>query len=295
MVDLYTFVLVGGGYNRYFDFPGQASLVLTPDQIPGSPTMKPPTTSATWVSGPGFGRSKVTTKVGLEPAELALSVYGGPSDTINGQTWQDSVHQGAFDGAYVELDRLFIPFTSDFLDTSLGAIIWFYGKVAEVEVARSEVKFTVKSLLNMLQEQQMPRRLWSAPCSHIFGDAGCGYDRYNGRNALGQGTGAGLLNIVAQSGSGFFNIVADQNIANYYSLGTATCFSGLNSGMSRTIDWVGGTNISLKRQFPNSVNAGDAFQLLPGCDHSVGTCNNVFNNLLRYGGMPYIPQPELAL
>jgi uncharacterized phage protein (TIGR02218 family) len=296
MVDLYTFVLVGGGYNRYFDFPGTANLVLTPAQIPGSPTMRPPTASATWVRGPGFGRSKVSTKIGLQPAELLISVYGGSSDTINGQTWQNSVDQGAFDGAYVELDRLFMKPGSVFPDTSLGGIVWFYGKVAEVEVSRSEVKITVKSLLNMLQEQQMPRRLWAAPCSHIFGDAGCGYDRYDGRNALSQDTGAGVIVIYAQDGSGFFNIVTNwQVIPNYYSLGTATCIGGVNNGLSRTIDNVGGPNVYLKRQFPHSVNTGDSFQLLPGCDHSVFTCNNVFKNLLRYGGMPYIPAPELAL
>ncbi|MBV8777226.1 MAG: phage BR0599 family protein, partial [Alphaproteobacteria bacterium] len=35
--------------------------------------------------------------------------------------------------------------------------------------------------------------------------------------------------------------------------------------------------------------------LLPGCDHTVATCQSTFNNLSHFGGFPYIPPPELAV
>jgi hypothetical protein len=43
------------------------------------------------------------------------------------------------------------------------------------------------------------------------------------------------------------------------------------------------------------VMPGDDFTLLPGCDHSLPTCENVFDNVIHYGGEPYIPPPENAV
>src|ERR1700738_4852068 len=37
------------------------------------------------------------------------------------------------------------------------------------------------------------------------------------------------------------------------------------------------------------------FQLLPGCDRTLSTCTNLFNNVILYGGFPYIPTPETAV
>jgi hypothetical protein len=40
---------------------------------------------------------------------------------------------------------------------------------------------------------------------------------------------------------------------------------------------------------------GDQFQLLPGCDRTLATCTNVFNNAIHFGGFPFIPTPETAV
>jgi hypothetical protein len=40
---------------------------------------------------------------------------------------------------------------------------------------------------------------------------------------------------------------------------------------------------------------GDQFKLLPGCDRTLSTCTNVFNNAIHFGGFPYIPTPETAI
>lgn len=38
-----------------------------------------------------------------------------------------------------------------------------------------------------------------------------------------------------------------------------------------------------------SFEAGDLLELYPGCDHTMQTCNDTFNNIPNYGGMPFIP------
>jgi uncharacterized phage protein (TIGR02218 family) len=236
--------------------------------------------------------------VGIQPTELDILAYAGPADIIGGEPWQAFAISGNFDNAIVELDRLFMPpapTSPPALDLSLGAIVWFYGKVADVEVSRTTVHIHVKSLLNILQEQQMPRRLFQSGCNHVFGDPMCGYDRVNGNNAQGNHVGPGQIAGTALAGSGPTFIISNINPDQVYAQGTCTFVSGANSGTSRAVDGISGSMFSLKRAFSYPVQVGDVFDLLPGCDHTVNTCNNVFNNLLNYGGFPYIPPPELAL
>ena len=58
---------------------------------------------------------------------------------------------------------------------------------------------------------------------------------------------------------------------------------------------VGGTNVTVKAAFLYPIAAGDQFELLPGCDRTIATCTNVFNNATHFGGFPYIPTPETAV
>ena len=51
----------------------------------------------------------------------------------------------------------------------------------------------------------------------------------------------------------------------------------------------------MKLAFLSPVEVGDQFQLLPGCDRTLATCQSVFNNAIHFGGFPYIPTPETAV
>jgi hypothetical protein len=53
--------------------------------------------------------------------------------------------------------------------------------------------------------------------------------------------------------------------------------------------------VTVKLAFLSPVAAGDQFQLLPGCNRTLATCTNVFNNAVHFGGFPYIPTPETAV
>ena len=71
---------------------------------------------------------------------------------------------------------------------------------------------------------------------------------------------------------------------------------GGNAGYSRTISsFVSEGAVTVKLAFLSPVAAGDQFQLLPGCDRTLATCTNVFNNAIHFGGFPYIPPPETAV
>ncbi len=291
--DLYTLALVTGEVLRYSG--GTTALTLPAASFPAGSLNAGG--RAEFALGPRFGRSKVTTKIGVEATELDIMVFAGAGDLIGATPFAEAVRVGLFDGATVELDRFFAPPAgSGSLNTSLGAIVWFYGRVAECEIGRSAIAIKVKSLMNLLAIQQMPRRLYGASCTHAFGDAMCGYGRNGGRNAAGGATGFGAVAVAALAGSTQARIATGftPGVATAYDQGTIMATAGANLGASRTIARLTGGIAYLLQPLLSPVAVGDTFKLLPGCDHTVATCNGTFDNLLRYGGFPYIPPPETA-
>jgi hypothetical protein len=309
--DLYTFNLVGIGLVRYADYP-LAQLAIPQSSFPDPNSLNYGTGTSTFIRGPRFGRTKVSTKVGIEPAEVDIECFAAPvfaaepENTIGDLSFQQFALLGGFDGAIVEIDRFFFPangstlgpgdgFTGP-LNFSLGSIIWFYGKMADVNIERSKITFKVKALINVLQQQQMPRRIFQAGCTHIFGDAMCAYNRVDGKNALGTSTGFGAETILAAAGSSQTDIILASGASYDFAQGSCAGLSGANNGITRGIlSNTTSTVIVLSRPFPFSVAVGDGFQLLPGCDHTLSTCNGTFQNILRFGGFPYIPPPEISV
>ena len=294
-VDLYTFALTSGEVLRW----SGSDMALTVPAVGFPVGSINHGADHTFALGPRFGRSKVTTKIGVQPAELDIEIIAGANDLVGTFPIAEAVRLGIFDGATVELDRLFAPpqaSGSGALDTSLGTLLWFYGRVADCDVGRSMIAIKVKSLMNLLAIQQMPRRLYGASCTHIFGDAMCGYDRVAGKNALGTSTGNGQATVTAAAGTTQGLITCTGAVAAIYNEGTITGATGANTGYRRTIANLGsGSQIGLFKAFLFPIAIGDTFTVLPGCDHTMATCNGTYQNLGRNGGFPYIPPPELAV
>jgi hypothetical protein len=293
--DLYTFALTTGEVFRYTS--GNALLAVPAAGFPsGSINVG---AERSFALGPRFGRSKITTKIGIEPTELEIDVLAGPDDFMGTTTFAEAARVGIFDGATVELDRFFAPpqaAGSGPLDTSLGCLLWFYGRVAECEIGRSRITIRVKSLINLLAMQQVPRRLYQASCNHVFGDVMCGYDRALGKNSVGALTGIGATTVTALPGSNQAQIATSfaPSPATAYDEGTITALSGANSGATRTIAALTSGVVRLLKPWLSPVSVSDTFQLLPGCDHTTQTCQTVLQNIVRYGGFPYVPPPESA-
>jgi hypothetical protein len=287
VTDLYTFALATGEVLRYSGWT--SALQIRGTLFPAGSLNYNALDYTDFALGPRFGRSKLATRIGVAPTELDIEIFAGESDTIGTLSFTDAVRLGLFVGAAIELDRLFAPPAPDAsggLDTSLDALVWFYGRVAECDAGRSSIHIKVKSLMNLLATQQMPRRLYQAACTHVFGDAMCGFDR----NTLAQ-TAAAL----AGSTQSEIRTALSPSPATLFDQGTMTGISGANTGLTRTIrQMIGGVAYPFKAWlYP--VMAGDTFRFLPGCDHTVAACQSTFNNLARYGGFPYIPPPETAV
>lgn len=62
----------------------------------------------------------------------------------------------------------------------------------------------------------------------------------------------------------------------------------LQSGAARFIVKHNGSTLTINRPFLEST-VGLNVDIFPGCDHLRSTCSIKFNNVLNYGGFPYIP------
>src|SRR6266851_1263666 len=81
------------------------------------------------------------------PLAIPGTAFPTGSLNYNALTYAEAVRVGLFDGATVELDRFFAPSgpnSASVLDTSLGAIVWFTGRVADTDVGRSKIQMKVK-------------------------------------------------------------------------------------------------------------------------------------------------------
>ena len=269
MADLYTFTLVGGAtILRYSAAP-------TPIVANGY----------LFAVGPKFERSKTKVVIGTQVDEFDIKIYPEATDLIGSTPFLEAAWLGQFDGGLVQLERAFMGADAGgYGDTSAGTVILFSGRISDIDCSRTGVEMKCRSHLELLNIQ-MPRRLWQSSCTHVFGDAMCLFNR----SSL-----AAMFS--AANGSTTTVIQGAPTTATPYAQGTIIGITGGNAGYSRTISsFVSGGTLTVKLAFLSSVAVGDQFQLLPGCDRTLATCTNVFNNAVHFGGFPYIPTPETAV
>ena len=265
MADLYTVTLIGGSVLRYSAAP--TALFAN---------------GYTFALGPKFERSKIKVVIGTQVDELEVRIYTEPTDLIGGVPFLQAAWQGQLDGALLQLERAFMP---TYGDTSPGTVILFTGRISDIDCSRTGIELICRSHLELLNIQ-MPRRLWQSSCTHTFGDAMCQFDRSTMQATFSAGPGSSEAQIATS---------ISLTPSNLYIQGTIIGVTGANAGSSRTVANIAGGRVYVKLAFLSPILVGDQFQLLPGCDRTLSTCTNVFNNAIHFGGFPFIPTPETAV
>jgi uncharacterized phage protein (TIGR02218 family) len=269
MADLYTFTLIGGA--RILRYSAAPTPIVANGFL--------------FAVGPKFERSKTKVVIGTQVDELDIKIYPEPTDLVGSTPFLEAAWQGQFDGALLQLERVFMGAAGGgYGDTSAGTVILFSGRISDIDCSRTGIEMKGRSHLELLNIQ-MPRRLWQSSCTHVFGDAMCLFNR----SSL-------AATFPAASGSTTTVIQGTPTTTTPYAQGTIIAVTGGNAGYSRTIsNFVSGAAVTVKLAFLSPVAVGDQFQLLPGCDRTLATCTNVFNNAVHFGGFPYIPTPETAV
>jgi uncharacterized phage protein (TIGR02218 family) len=268
MADLYTFTLAGGA--RVLRYSAAPTAIVANGYL--------------FTAGPKFERSKTKVVIGTQVDELDIKIHPDATDLVGSAPFLKAAWQGQFDGAVLQLERAFMGAEGGYGDTTAGTVILFSGRISDIDCSRTGIQIKCRSHLELLNIQ-MPRRLWQSSCTHVFGDAMCLFNR----SSL-------AVTFAAGSGSTTTVIRGAPMTTTPYTQGTIIAVTGANAGYSRTISsFVSGGAVTVKLAFLSPVAAGDQFQLLPGCDRTLATCTNVFNNADHFGGFPYIPTPETAV
>lgn len=277
--DLWTINLVSGVTLRYCSGDGDISangfLYSSGGQI-----------------GPYWDRTDSKAKchwaVGTSVDTLVVDCIPGQA-TVLGEPFLQAVRGGVFDGAEMMLERAYMP---SYGDTQYGVINMFVGRVAEVFSGRSLATFNINSHLELLN-LQFPRNVAQTSCLNNLGDTPCGVNlaTYTQTATV---TGVPTL-------SAFSATMAATKPAGSYDQGTIDFTSGVLDGYTATIltGAISGTTIDIVMNgpLPSLPSAGDTFNITYGCNKSLTDSNGCpkFSNQARYRGMPFTPQPSVAV
>ena len=260
--------------------------------------------------GPYFeevsSRARGHWKIGLDPDTWEVRIAPTTVDpitgtaypaTIYGQPWLLAVRAGALDGASIAIHRGYIaswpqPWispvpASDTVAANTLLILknLFAGRVATIDCGRTGAVIKFNSWLDVFQ-RPMPHNLYDTSCRWTLFDAGC---------TLSRGSFSASGTVVSVTDDANFTTNLTSQATDYFTLGMITWVTGQNTPYSKSIvKYTAGPTggIQLRAPMLFAINSGDTFTAYAGCDKSMNTCNNTFNNLANFGGFPFIPPPE---
>lgn len=261
--DLYTITLVGGGVLRY---TGADKLM--------------PWGGSTFLVGPLIKRGRTRLQVGIQVDSLDITLSAPDTVQVNNRPIMSFIAAGGLDGARIKLERAFMP--TWFVDP-VGVLHMFSGRVNDVSTGRYEARVSVQSDLELL-DTQVPRNLYQPGCVNSLYGTACGVNRaaFTVTSSVSSGT--------TPSRSRFGTPLAQAT--GHFDLGVVAFTAGPNTGVSRTVRSFAGGVVETIAPFPFTPSVGDTFTIVPGCDLTVATCTNRFNNKPRFRGFPFIPKPE---
>jgi hypothetical protein len=143
-------------------------------------------------TGPLVQGLRYKASVGLEVDKQQVTIAARPTDLVFGAPILNAIRQGAFDGATVQRDRVFLAAAGG---TVIGGVTLFHGRVATIDsVGRTLAQITVASDLVVL-DYDMPHNLYSPTCVHTLYDSGCGVVRgaFSASGSVGAGSNPNLI------------------------------------------------------------------------------------------------------
>ena len=156
-------------------------------------------------------------------------------------------------------------------------LVFWKGRISNAEVSEGIIELTCESIFTSLRRPGIRAR-YQRNCRHSLYGPGCGLNRANFET---QGTISAYDNLV-------LTIPEAQTQANNWYLGGLIEFSddSLRFITSHISDKI---TISRHSRFLTEAVLPVAIKLYPGCDRTITTCHNKFNNLDNQGGFRWIP------
>jgi uncharacterized phage protein (TIGR02218 family) len=160
-------------------------------------------------------------------------------------------------------------------------VIWA-GRVLSVAWQEDKVKMTCQSLFTRLKQPGL-RRLYGKSCPHLL------YAQGPGQCNVVAETFRVPVTITAVSGITVTSADFDTFPDGYFVGGKLSIETSPGIFEQRGIQLHVGPTVTMTHALSNFV-PGLTVDAYPGCDKTIETCHNKFNNVLNFGGTPYIPQ-----
>lgn len=194
---------------------------------------------------------------------------------------ESDILAGKFDDAVVEAAWC------SWQNPSFGKVVIFLGKVADIQF--NETGFEAEIMSFMKQLELNIGQVYTSSCRHaLFGTAEVGKVGFCGANPASFTFSGAIASIQTQRWKFTVSGAAAGQTDGYYSNGTVTFTSGLNSGISAVIKRQIGNVVELMLPTGRILTVGDAFTIQAGCDRTFDTCKTKFSNGANFGGFPHI-------
>jgi uncharacterized phage protein (TIGR02218 family) len=226
----------------------------------------------TYKASTGYARSAIRATLGFTPDNLELSGALASSAIV-----ASDVRAGIWDYAVVEV------FYCNWADLTQGTGKLGKGKLGKIKDGRNGFVAELLGLASHLS--QAIGRVYTPACNADLGDARC------------------AISLVAFTKTGAITSVtskrafADSGRAEadgYFDGGKLTWLTGNNAGLKmevKTFLHAGGA-FALQLPMPFSVQVGDTYSAIHGCDKTPATCSGTFSNIVNFRGFPTVPGPR---
>lgn len=219
---------------------------------------------------------------GLQKVRMALTNNTEVSNQEIASAWVDAPEEdlmsGKFDSATINVGW------ASWKHPEYGIMTVFNGALGEISWTDAGFKADIFSQMKVLE--QNIGDVFTANCRHVLfsedGPRTIGACNVNDVDF----TYTGLITSVIKARWEFNTSLSqpDEQCAT----GKITFTSGANVGLSYVVKSQTGGNIVLFLPTSYPVANGDTFLITAGCDKTISTCKNKFNNVINFGGFPHI-------
>ena len=154
-------------------------------------------------------------------------------------------------------------------------VTYWKGRVAGSSASGHIITVSCESIFTSLRRAGLRMR-YQKTCPHALYGASCGVDKTT--YAINGTVGTVSKNIITTA-------AAATKPDGYFMAGMISI-----SGTLRYVIKHEGNQLTLIKAFGVTPTIGEGVILYPGCSHSVTECGDKFNNVLNFGGFPWLPQ-----